>query len=58
MADDELGERIRPIAEQSFENHVEIHFPDRSETLIMSDDIARELAEEMIEIVEEIDEQR
>ncbi len=45
----------RPFAEQGRENRVQIRFPDRSPVIILSDDRARELAEEMIEIVEEDD---
>lgn len=45
----------RPFAEQGRENHVQIRFPDQSPVIILSDDRARELAEEMIEIVEEDD---
>lgn len=43
----------RPYAEQGRENHVQIRFPDRSPVIILADDRARDLAEEMIEIVEE-----
>lgn len=57
MSDSSEGESHRPVARHGMGSHVEICFPDRSETLILSEDIARELAEEMLEIVEIVEEE-
>lgn len=57
MTDREEGATHRPVAQHGMGSHVEICFPDRSEKLILSEDIARELAEEMLEIVEIVEEE-
>lgn len=45
-------ERVnRPYAEQGMENHIQIRFPERPEVIIMSDDRAKALAEELLKLV-------
>lgn len=53
MSNGKSGERIRPVAqESSVEGHLEVTLPERSEILIMDDECALALAEDIRRITE------
>lgn len=59
MADEECEERTRPVVQDSeiADNHVEIDLPARKETIVMDDEIAQSLAEDILRIIDRDDEE-